>query len=250
MATVWTNKTPFPSHNEHLIIDADSYNQWMRDACYVCDPDSLTNEALEDSGTSNRYVEDIGGYDFFVRTFPTHVQVFSLFGFNPGMQKVRSELAIAQGRRRASVSFTGPVHIPILETRGGDIWMSLTPNEIFTQRAGLRKAKGRVLIAGLGMGWLTKEVLAKKSVKQVTQVELIPEVVSFFGGPLLESSDKLEIIQGDVWDLLSTDIDASQYDTLLFDIWLGYGEAYWDSKFKSLKRSHDRVWGWGDFEPR
>jgi spermidine synthase len=210
----------------------------------------LADETPEGADTSQRYVEDVGRYDFFVRTFPTHTQVFSLFGPKPGIRSARSELAIAQGRRRASVSFDGPVHIPILGTKSGSVWMSLTPNEIFTQRAGLRKAKGRVLIAGLGMGWLTREVLAKKSVKRVTQVELVPEVISFFGDPLLEASDKLEIVQGDVWDLLSTDIDVNQYDTILFDIWAGYGEAYWDSEFRKLKRSHPRVWGWGDFEPK
>ena len=240
-STIWTEKTKFPGNKGHLHLDADSYNKWIEDACYVCEPDLFEEEISED----HNLLAEVGKYSFYIRTFPTHTTRFNLFGFSPGIKKVRAVLDIAQGRRRGTVSFDGPVHIPILMD-SDKVWMSLTPMEVFSQRSGLRKAKGRVLIAGLGMGWLTSRVLSKKSVKSVTQVEMIPEVMSFFGGPLSDSK-KLELVEGDIWSLLDNELDIQDYDTILFDIWPRYGDAHFDRKFQKLKRSHEKVWGWGDF---
>src|SRR5262249_16334152 len=45
--------------------------------------------------------------------------------------------------------------------RCGAVWMSLTPNEMLTQRSGIQRASGKVLIGGLGLGWFLGKVCAK-----------------------------------------------------------------------------------------
>lgn len=77
---------------------------------------------------------------------------------------------------RTHVAFNGDIMIPRIHefTEGGyhkELWMSYTPQEVITLRAGLRKAKGKVIVAGLGMGWLLTRVAHKPSVKEVLLVE-------------------------------------------------------------------------------
>jgi len=108
-------------------------------------------------------------------------------------------------------------------------------------------AKGRVLIAGLGMGWLTRRVLEKTEVSHVVQVELEPEIIRVFGQPLIEMfPGKISFVSQNVWKYLEG-VDISEFDTILFDIWPGYRDAPDDAKFKKLKRKHPNVWGWGDY---
>jgi hypothetical protein len=55
--------------------------------------------------------------------------------------------------------------------RRGAVWMSLTPNEMLSQRSGIQKASGKVLIGGLGLGWFLRKVCAKPMVEEVIVVE-------------------------------------------------------------------------------
>lgn len=239
---------------EDYLIDADSYNQWVRESCYTCDPECLDSVDLS-SGQKIFCMQELGGgYQFQIKLLPTHVKVQqSLFGMPIGPKKtIRSTLEIFLGLRRATCMFTGPVMIPMLlgpTNAEKPLWMSLTPMEVFSLRPGIKRAKGRVLIAGLGLGWMTNQILKKKDVRQVTQVEICPEVARFFGDPLLQMyPDKFEIVIGNIWQLIqSNQLDLSRYDQIIFDIWPQFGTAHMDRSFKKLKADYPRkVWGWGD----
>lgn len=159
-------------------------------------------------------------------------------------QEIRSTLDIAEGSKRNKVLFSGPVHIPII-SEGPKIWMSLTPMEIFTQREAIPLAKGKVLIAGLGMGWLTRRILESSKVSRVTQVEIEPEILDAFGKPLRGVfPNKLTLVNANIWDYLKN-ININEFDTILFDIWPKYFEAQMDNKFIELQNKHPNVWGWG-----
>jgi len=81
-------------------------------------------------------------------------------------------LRIASGNRAGYVRMDGEVLIPgIWHNRKEDPIMSITPQEIFTLRPGVRAAKGHTIIAGLGLGWLLLQVARKRSVTHVTVVE-------------------------------------------------------------------------------
>lgn len=137
----------------------------------------------------------------------------------------------------------------LLGPTAGDknFWMSLTPMEVFSLRPGIEAAEGRVLIAGLGMGWLTQQILEKPDVKHVTQIEICQEVIQFFGQPLDDMfPGKIDFMQGDIWNILPQ-LDLKKFDSIIFDIWPAYGSAYLDRKFQLLKKEQrGKVWGWGD----
>ena len=238
-----------------LALDADSYNKWVQETCYACEPKCFTPEDL--ATDEKRCVNDVGRFQFYVRTLPTHKTVFTGFFGMGGPKQVRNALEIAEEDKRNTVYFSGPVHIPMISETVSDatsatgkkskIWMSLTPMEIFTQREAIPLAKGRVLIAGLGMGWLTRRVLEKPEVTHVVQIELEPEIIRVFGQPLTEMfPEKISFVNQNVWKYLDN-INLSEFDTILFDIWPDYRDAPNDVNFKKLKRKHPNVWGWGDY---
>ncbi len=265
----WSEDIDFPGHMHTIEIDADSYNQWIRDVCLVCDPSSLSDDAFE-PGTEQmeifqamsskrmirrakkppllRNIQDLGGgWRFGIRTFP-YYKIGAIDWLQLGLVRHRLPIYCDESYgefSKGAVLFTGPVHIPML-VRGSQTWMSLTPMEIYTLRGAIREAKGHVIVAGLGMGWLTRRILESPRVTKVTQIEMEPMVIDFFGAPLKEMfGDKLEIIQADVYEFLKK---PHGYDSYIFDIWGSLGEAEDDEDFQNLKEEIN-VWGWGDGEP-
>ena len=234
---------------EEYVIDANSYNQWVQSSCYACDPECLNAIPLA-KGDNLYCTQKVGaGYKFQVRVMPTTIKQRAFGFFGPEI-KVPASLAIYLGLKKVRCSFTGPVMVPMLlgpTNSEKNFWMSLTPMEVFSLRPGIEKAEGRVLIAGLGMGWMTQKILEKLDVTHVTQVELSPEVIQFFGRPLdAIFPGKIDFIQGDVWKLLPH-LDLNSFDSIIFDIWPAYGSAYLDQKFQLPKKEHRvKVWGWGD----
>lgn len=227
-----------------LLIDAASYNKWVRQTCFLCPSGCLTDEMLTSSETVKHCLENIGEFQFYVRVLPYTVK--RSIGWFFAMQEVtvRAQLKVIQEDDKAKVEFTDSVYIPIIEKKG-QVWMSLAPNEIYTQREGLDLAHGRVLIAGLGMGWLTMRVCEKPEVTSVVQLEIDPGIANFVGPPLQERfSDKLSIIVDNVYNYLAQ--TSENFDVILFDIWPDYRDARFDRKFKQLiKSSRADVWGWG-----
>lgn len=57
------------------------------------------------------------------------------------------------------------------------VWMSYTPMEVFTQRSLAARARGRTVVAGLGMGWLLVEAARQPEVTEVVLVERDEELV-------------------------------------------------------------------------
>lgn len=61
-------------------------------------------------------------------------------------------------RREAGTGATMPECTPEKQrVEHGAVWMSLTPNEMLSQRSGIQRASGKVLIGGLGLGWFVPE---------------------------------------------------------------------------------------------
>lgn len=161
-------------------------------------------------------------------------------------------LHIYQGRRRGQVWFTADVVIPVLAevTAPGAAprtWMSLTPNEVFSMRAGVRLATGKVVVGGLGLGWLLQKVCAKPSVKEVILVERAGALVDW----LLPAAKQVwphvagklkKVIVGDALEEVGRHGGAAY----LVDIWDDYGDAVYDRAFQRLAKKVPRVWGWGD----
>lgn len=143
---------------------------------------------------------------------------------------------------------TEDIIIPMIRDENSKIWMSMTPMEMITQRFGIAKAKGRVLVAGCGLGWFARQCLVKKGVKKVTVVDNNLDILRKFGANLRrEFGAKVLCKHADAYEYTLANLD--KFDVVLFDIWMGWGEASYDKQFEKLlkacKKAGVECWGWG-----
>jgi len=215
----------WPGHNKLILFDSDSYNEWIESVLpWAADIPVLTQWEARTQGIP------VGDKYMCYRRTLHKMQQLKLF----------------RGRSTGYCGFDDDVEIPILaETRWAAPWMSLTPNEILTQRGQIRRAKKNTGMAGLGLGWAARKVLEREQVDHLTIVERDAAVIEAFGTSLKdEFGDRLTIIEGDAYCY-----DWSQHDVALWDIWEGWGEASDDRQFWTIKRSLESdgktCIGWG-----
>lgn len=170
-----------------------------------------------------------------------------------------------QGQESGMVVFNGDIVIPTLidlrvrcrtgerfvpgtdegfRAKWGAVWMALTPSEMLTQRPGVQKAHGTVVIGGLGLGWLLRKVCEKESVVKVIVVEKSQELLDWYGYDLCKRYPKVsEVICDDIYNQLGKHGGNAVY---LLDIWLLYSEASRDHRLRRWKRKlKKRLWAWG-----
>jgi len=243
----------FPGGGKSITFDAESYTAWLHTVLPVMKDltpcSGLTMEVIEENGVP------VGDYLLYAREMPLWYwgSYWGGIGFatlpSENQYAKRLTLQIYRGTTSAYIGFSAPVVIPVLcEKRYGlpEVWMSLTPNEILTLRGQVRRARGIVGVAGLGLGWVVRRILERSTVKKLTVVELNPAVIEMFGTPLLrEFGDRLQIVNENAYAH-----DWHQYDVSLWDIWPGYGDADFDNLFTEIRNSLRKVGkvcvGWGD----
>jgi hypothetical protein len=150
--------------------------------------------------------------------------------------------------RQGKVEFDGDVVIPTLFdlTTGPipDPWMSSTPKEMITQRPGVLRASGTVVVGGLGLGWFLRKVHDRPQVERLVLVEASRELLDWYGHDLCARLPKVtDVICGDVYDYVGRFGPRAK---LLLDIWKDYGECLLDERFSEHKRLYKHVWGWGE----
>lgn len=161
------------------------------------------------------------------------------------------------GAQVGTVLFDHDVIIPALyQARGPDDpgtgewtetpWMSLTPAELITLRPGTRLARGRTVVAGLGLGHQLIEVSRRIQVKRVILVELDQELVDWILPRIRPHLRKpLDVHVGDAYEIIPT----LRADVALIDIFPGYGDGF--ARVAELARrspSIKKFWGWGTSE--
>ncbi len=155
--------------------------------------------------------------------------------------------------------FDAPMQIPALHFKMGpkerewernrwDTWMSLTPNEMWTQRSGVMAATGRVILGGLGMGWLLRQIAKKPTVKEIIVVEKDPDILDWFGRQVCKETPKVsKVICGDYWEHAHR-MDLKK-DRFIADIWPEMGSAGFDRNLARLRATGAKVWAWGCVRP-
>ena len=163
-------------------------------------------------------------------------------------------LELFQGQKRGHVYFDSEVNIPVLYqhrpnhiSKLFEVWMSITPAEVLTLRQGLKLATGKVLIGGLGLGWLLKKVAAKKSVKEIVVVEISQELIDWYGEQLCldvqnDTGTKVTLICDDVANQVGEHGSDTRH---LLDIWSSYPVGPYQLKELKDKLSGVKWWGWG-----
>ena len=164
------------------------------------------------------------------------------------------QLNTYSGKRKGDVLFDGDVLIPSLhETRGPDAapgkrwgrdpWMSHTPMEVLSLRPGTKKAKGNVIVAGLGLGYQLVDISLRKQVSSLTLVEESYELVSWIM-PRLEPmlGQPVTVVIGSAYDVMP----KLKADIAIVDIFPDYG-GNWrgcGQLVRSCKSIKD-FWCWG-----
>lgn len=138
----------------------------------------------------------------------------------------------ARDQLRAFVSQSGravPVGTYTRLTRGGALVMSDTPDEVRDHLEPILKARGRVLVVGLGLGMVAQAVLRKPEVQHLTVVEKSPDVIRLvapwlrerFEGPVVDGAPlfpgRVEIVEADA--LTWRPPKGARWDVAWFDIW-------------------------------
>ena len=106
----------------------------------------------------------------------------------------------------------------------GREWMLITPNEIVTMREPIRRAHGKVLTFGLGLGYFAFMAAGKPDVQSVTVVERDRNVIRLFDTyirPLfpLPCRDKITVLHDDAYQYAEKRMKAGKYDFVFADIW-------------------------------
>jgi hypothetical protein len=234
----WSEDFQLPTRSSNICFTASSYKSWC-DSVFPQLVDMPTCESidtvLKNAGKNERCIR-IGDYYLSKLTFPVweYATPSVPHGWLFKPQWTRARLSVHRSATQVShCGFDGPVDIPILSKINDDrlrTWMSLTPNEVITLRSHVRRARGTVGIAGLGMGWFARRVLERKVVQHVTIVEKDPQIIKYFGGLLSEFGDRVDFVAGDAYNH-----NWDDYDVTLWDIWEKIGDSAWDSRFLKIR---------------
>jgi hypothetical protein len=114
---------------------------------------------------------------------------------------------------------------------GSTLVMSNTPTEINDFIYFICKAKGNVLINGLGLGVVLKAILAKPEVESVTIIELHDDVIKLVA-PTFNNDPRVAIIHADAF-AWKPPKDA-YYDAVWHDCW----DSICEDNLKGMEKLH------------
>jgi len=95
----------------------------------------------------------------------------------------------------------------------GELMMSDTAMERISNTNIVNEARGKVLIAGLGIGLIIQAMLEKEEVTEILVIEKYQDVIDLVKPKF--NNPKLKIVCADIFKY----IPASKYDIIYFDIW-------------------------------
>lgn len=114
----------------------------------------------------------------------------------------------------------------------GQLMMSDTAMERYSNREFIESANGKVLVAGLGVGMILANILDKEEVTEVIVIEKYQDVIDLVSDKF--THPKLKIICTDVFDYVPE--KDEKFDTIYFDIWADIST----DNLKEIKLLHNR----------
>lgn len=97
----------------------------------------------------------------------------------------------------------------------GDLVMSDTDMEWSECQEAVRKARGDVLVAGLGLGMVVHAMLTKPEVKTLTVLEIEPDVIALVGPSIRDP--RVKLVQADACQWQPP--KGTRWHTIWLDIW-------------------------------
>lgn len=231
----FTESFKWPGTKRSICFTGESYDEWVNQVLPFCDDIPPT-----DISQAKKNGIRVGDYIFYKRILPNAVK-----GNFFGQPLVKSQLQLYRRTNVAYCYFDKNVGVPILANSLMQPWMSLTPNEVLTQRSHIKRMCGNVGLAGLGLGWAARKILLRDKVTSLTIFEVNQSIIEFFGKPLTEQfGDKVSLVQANAYD-----VDWAKFDASYWDIWMCWGEASHDYSFWQIKKrlmAKGRICeGWG-----
>lgn len=101
-------------------------------------------------------------------------------------------------------------------------WMVDSPTDYRAMQIYARKAYGKVLTTGLGLGLVTHELCKNDRVESITIVELNPNVIELIQG-YLPNDPRIKIVNQDLWEFIKE--DNTRWDCMIVDIWVYWGRG-------------------------
>jgi hypothetical protein len=105
---------------------------------------------------------------------------------------------------------------------GGNEWMTLTPVDVDTCEKEIKKAHGKVVTFGLGLGYFTYMVSEKDNVESITVVEKSENVIRLFEKhilPRFTHREKVKIINADAFEYAERIMPEENFDYAFVDTW-------------------------------
>ena len=119
-------------------------------------------------------------------------------------------------------------------------WMLVTPNEVHTMRDDIRRAHGKVLTYGLGLGYFVYLTSLMDSVESVTAVDINPTVIELFREhilPQFEHPEKVRLVCADAFEYAEHTAPLENYDYIYADTWHDVSDGVdMYERFRSLER--------------
>lgn len=98
----------------------------------------------------------------------------------------------------------------------GTVVMEDTPVELKTHLPFIRRARGRVLVTGLGLGCVVRGLLANETVEHVTCIEKSKDVLKLVG-PYMPQTDRLSIVHACAFEWVAE--NKTTFDYAWHDLW-------------------------------
>lgn len=98
----------------------------------------------------------------------------------------------------------------------GEVVMEDTPIELKTHLSFMMRARGRVLVTGLGLGCVVRGLLANPAVEHITCIEKSKDVLKLVS-PHMPQTDRLAIVHADAFEWVAK--NKSTFDYAWHDLW-------------------------------
>lgn len=123
---------------------------------------------------------------------------------------------------------TSPITITELQLRKSETsiwetWMVDDPPHWWSMQNYAKHSYGNVLVAGLGLGLVTSELIKNTDVNLITVVEINKDVIDLISPFILHSNDNVTIIEEDFYKFISfgdsENYNYENFDRIIVDLW-------------------------------
>ena len=115
--------------------------------------------------------------------------------------------------------------------KGQGLMMSDSPQEMFLQYDMYKRAKGKVLVGGLGLGMYARMIEKKDEVTEIVVVEISQDVINI---STPKKSKKIRIIKDDITNFLKT--TEEKFDYIYIDTYYGTGASEYLNTVAPLRK--------------